>query len=82
MLIIWIRRRMDNEITKFDMVTNWKLDCLVKGLFPIKMMNDILNDICGVGVLRIVLLKFEILEIGKTYYLKYYHIVRLEFDKS
>jgi hypothetical protein len=54
----------------------------VKGLFPIKMMNDILNDICGVGVLRIVLLKFEILEIGKTYYLKYYHIVRLEFDKS
>jgi hypothetical protein len=63
---------MDNEISKFDIVTNWKLDCLVKGLFPIKSMNDILNDICGVGVLRMVLLKFEMLEIGKTYYLKYY----------
>jgi len=73
---------MDNEITKFDMLTNWKLDYLMKGLFLIKRMNDILNDICGVGVLRMVLLKFEMLEIGKTYYLKYYHIVRLEFDKS
>jgi hypothetical protein len=73
---------MDNEITKFDMVTNLKLDYLMKGLFLIKRMNDILNDICGVGVLRMVLLKFEMLEIGKTYYLKYYHIVRLEFDKS
>jgi hypothetical protein len=73
---------MDNEITKFDMVTNWKLDYLMKGLFLIKRMNDILNDICGVGVLRMVLLKFEMLKIGKTYYLKYYHIVRLEFDKS
>jgi len=28
--------------------------------------------IYGVGVLRMVLLKFEMLEIDKTYYLKYY----------
>jgi hypothetical protein len=52
---------MDNEISKFDMVTNWKLDCLVKGLFPIKRINDILNDICGVlsQVLSIVRLEFD-----------------------
>jgi hypothetical protein len=37
-LIIPIRIRADNGITKFDMVTNWKLDFLVKRLFPIRRM--------------------------------------------
>jgi len=35
LLIIPISISADNRFTKFDMVTNWKLDCFVKGLFPI-----------------------------------------------
>jgi hypothetical protein len=38
LLIIPIRIRTGNKITKFDMVIDWKLNCLVKGLFPIRMM--------------------------------------------
>jgi len=44
LLIIPIRIRTGNEITKFDMVIDWKLNCLVNGLFPIRMKKDILND--------------------------------------
>jgi hypothetical protein len=44
LLIIPIRIRTGNEITKFDMVIDWKLNYLVKGLFPIRMIDDILND--------------------------------------
>ena len=40
---------MENEITKFNMVTDWKLDCLMNKLFPIKRMKDILNDACGIS---------------------------------
>jgi hypothetical protein len=44
LLIIPIKIRTGNEITKFDMVIDCKLNCLVKGLFLIRMMDDILND--------------------------------------
>jgi hypothetical protein len=46
---------MGNGITKFDMVADKKKkNCLVKGLFPIKMMKDILDNTCGVGILKII----------------------------
>lgn len=38
LLIIPIKIRTGHEITKFDMVIDWKLNCLVNGLFPIRMM--------------------------------------------
>jgi hypothetical protein len=77
LLIIPIR--MGNEITKFNMLTDWKLDCLVNELFPIRRMKDILNDACGVGVFKMILLKFEMFEFDGSCYLKYCHIVRLRF---
>lgn len=77
LLIIPIKIRTSNEITKLDMVNDWKLHCLVNGLFPIKRMNDILNDTCRIAVLRMILLKFEMFEFDVSCYLKYCHIVRL-----
>jgi hypothetical protein len=47
---------MGNGITKFDMVPDQKLKCLVKGLFPIRGMNDILNNAYGVDILGMILL--------------------------
>jgi hypothetical protein len=55
------------------------LDCLVNELFPIRRMKDILNDACGIGVFRMILLKFEMFEFDGSCYLKYCHIVRLRF---
>lgn len=45
---------MGNGITKFDMVADKKIDCLVKGLFPIRMMKDILDNTFGVGILKMI----------------------------
>jgi hypothetical protein len=38
------------------MIADKKLDYLVKGLFPIRRMNDILDNAYGVGILRMILL--------------------------
>jgi len=38
------------------MVADRKLDCLVKGLFSIRRMKDILDNACGVGILGMILL--------------------------
>jgi hypothetical protein len=47
---------MGNGITKFDMVADKKKkkNCMVKVLFPIKMMKDILDNTCGVDILKII----------------------------
>jgi hypothetical protein len=50
----------------------------VKGLFPIRRMKDVLNDACKVGLLRMILLQFEMFESNKTC-IKYGHIVRPRF---
>ena len=46
---------MSNGITKFDMVVDKTLNCLVKGLFVIRRMDDILDNACGVSILKMVL---------------------------
>jgi len=79
LLIIAIRIRTSNKITKFDMVIDWKLNCLVNGLFLIRRMNDILNNACRIGILRMILLYFEMFEFGVSCDIKYCHIVGLGF---
>lgn len=42
LLIIQIRINAGNEFTKFDIVIKWKLDCLMKKLFPFRIMKKVL----------------------------------------
>jgi len=71
--------RTSNRITKFDMVADRKLNCLVKRLFPIRKMKDILDNACGMGILGMVLLSFEMFKFDRSFYFKYSYVIRLRF---